>query len=158
MGTHLVIIAILAAPGVLWELSRIPEPNYRGKALTAWVQQYNRCGPNAAMMAVPGWTGGAGWTNRAQWVEASHALDVSTNAIPFALQLAATHDSMLKRFLLKIPVPVRVLNKLACKDAYLRWTAALTAERLYVCAASHVACPHTGSSRMPPVNRVKILY
>ena len=120
----LVFIAIPAALAwLLWEFSRIREPSYEGKSLTAWVQQYARCGP-APTRAGPAWV----WsTDHAKWVEAAHALDViGTNAIPFALHLAATHDSVGKRLLLKIPLPQTILDKLGCKDAYMHWTVAAT--------------------------------
>lgn len=140
----LVALGIVAVPWLLWELTRIHEPQYQGKSLTAWIQQYNRFGPAATSRPV----------DPAKWTEASHALDViGTNAIPFAMHLASNHDSPLKRLLLKIPMPLRLLDKLGCKDAYMHWTVASTecpqlADRIYMLVGRKAEIP------LPAVRRL----
>jgi hypothetical protein len=152
----LAVIAILVAlTWLLWELSRVREPEYQGKSLTAWVQQYDRLMPGARAMSVAGRVSATGSpADREKWVEASRALEaIGTNALPFAFHLAANHDSVVKRLLIKIPLPLNVLDKLGCKEAYMHWTVASTecpqlGDRIFMLVGRKATFP------LPPILRL----
>jgi len=61
----------------------------------------------------------------AEWMEAANAVDkLGTNVIPYALELAWTRDSALKRAILKSPWPRNVFNFFGWAKPYDRWVQA----------------------------------
>jgi hypothetical protein len=86
---------------------------YKGKRVTEWMEI-------AFWGELPGTS-----VPTADWMESVDALDkLGTNVIPYALKLAWTRDSELKRTVLKSPWPTKVFNFLGSSKRFDRWAQA----------------------------------
>jgi len=92
---------------ILWELLWPHEMVYRGKPVSVWVATY--------CLAPSG---------QPRLEAVSNLIDLGTNGLPSILQIAATHDSPIKKLLLKVPVPETLLIALKSKASYERWRTA----------------------------------
>lgn len=110
----ILIVLFLAGAGLVGGKVFWPdELVYKGKPITEW-------------MEITFWGGLPGTSmSNAEWMEAANAVDkAGTNIIPYALKLAWTQDSGLKRTILKIPWPRKALNFLGLSKRFDRWVQA----------------------------------
>jgi hypothetical protein len=103
------VSAVLVSRKVLWP----DELVYKGKPITEWMEKtFWGDQPGTSM-------------SNAEWMEAADAVDkAGTNIIPYALKLAWTQDSALKRTILKSPWPRKAFNLFGLSKCYDRWVQA----------------------------------
>jgi hypothetical protein len=102
---------------MIWQVVRPKELLYRGKRVSDWVEIYCRDGTNA----------------RLHFRAVCNLINLGTNSAPYILKMAATHDSVLKKNLLKVPVPDKLLDYVRLKGIYKRWANA-AGDRPYMAA------------------------
>ena len=94
----------------VWQAMRPREPSFRGRKVSQWVEIY--ClQPDDAKLHL---------------AAICSLIDLGTNAVPPILKMAGRRDLPLKKLLLKIPVPDKLLNALRLKEAYDKWANAAT--------------------------------
>ena len=110
----ILIVLFLAGAGLVGRKVLWPdELVYKGKPITEWME-----------ITFWGDLPGTSMSN-AEWMEAANAVDkAGTNIIPYALKLAWTQDSGLKRTILKIPWPRKAFNFLGLSKRFDRWVQA----------------------------------
>jgi len=104
---HLVVGGICGATIFLigWQAFYSRDLIYRGKSVSSWVEIYSRNGTNAHL----------------HFRAVCNLIDLGTNAWPSILRVAATRDNALKKLLLKVPMPDKLLDKFKFKESYKRW-------------------------------------
>src|SRR6266704_5619607 len=85
-GLLLAVLFVALLGGVVWMLSRPPEPAYQGKPLSAWLEEINAYG-------VPG------DTNQAAFVAFR---EMGTNAVPALLKIIESGDPPFERMVDKL--------------------------------------------------------
>ncbi len=78
---------------------------YEGKRVSEWVEIYCRNGSNATL----------------HFTAVCNLIDLGTNSIPCIVDMASIHDSPIKKALVKIPVPQKLLEFMKLKGNYDRW-------------------------------------
>jgi HEAT repeat protein len=110
------ILIVLFLSGVVLVARKILWPDelvYKGKPITEWMEITFRGDLPGTSMST------------AEWMEVADAVDkAGTNIIPYALKLAWTQDSALKRTILKSPWPRKVFNFLGSSKRFDRWAQA----------------------------------
>jgi HEAT repeat protein len=95
-GILLAVLLIPLAGGLVWMLSRLSEPVYQGKPLSAWLEQYYAADRSDVYPA----------NGRASLEAKSAISQIGTNCLPTLLRLISTRDSPLtKQLLAHLPKP-----------------------------------------------------
>jgi hypothetical protein len=103
------IVTVLV--GVASEILPSREPVYQGKTLSAWLERYSGNGGPVQPYEIE--------EGRA---EAATAIrHIGTNGIPCLLRMAATEDSPVKKWLVRVPASMRVAKYLVSQPLFLRW-------------------------------------
>src|SRR5260370_42102477 len=113
-GFLIALLAVALAGGLVWMLSRLAEPAYQGKPLSAWLEQYSEWyvewpPGSGSLHALSAWQKqhrGSYPTlvtdpNSPARLEAENAIrHIGTNGLPLLLRLISARDSPLKKQLL----------------------------------------------------------
>jgi HEAT repeat protein len=104
-------ILIAIAPAVsftVWLLLPAKEFVYRGRTVSDWVEIYCQDGTNISL----------------HFTAVCNLIDLGSNSVPHILRIAATRDSAIKKTLLQVPPPDKLLEFFKLKRHYTRWAQA----------------------------------
>jgi hypothetical protein len=87
------------------------EPVYQGKTLSAWLERYSGNGGPVQPYEI----------EEARAEATTAVRHIGTNGIPCLLRMAATEDSPVKKWLLRVPASMRVAKYLVSQPLFLRW-------------------------------------
>jgi hypothetical protein len=104
-----ILVAIgLAVSLTVWLLLPEKEFVYRGRTVSDWVEIYCQDGTNISL----------------HLTAVCNLIDLGSNSVPHILHIAATRDSGIKKTLLQLPPPDKLLELFKLKRLYTQWAEA----------------------------------